>query len=144
MSEPRTDGQPAVAPVVSTAPAPHRRRIPSHLGPARTSTVVLSVLFLGIFALYLNVKPDAREAANTDGGTVVDQPVTPPPTVEPTPTETPEPTVEPGETAREESPPADGTRTPTRTPTTTPETTGAPMTPRTSTPSLPTTAAPTG
>jgi hypothetical protein len=33
-------------------------RIPDHLGRARTSTVVLAVLFLAIFALYLNIRPD--------------------------------------------------------------------------------------
>jgi hypothetical protein len=46
-------------PSVSTAPAPPGRfsAIPSHLGRARTSTVVLGLLFVGIFALYLTIKP---------------------------------------------------------------------------------------
>ena len=53
-------------PSVSTAPAegsgstaaPGRaRRLPSHVGPARTSTVLLAVAFLAIGMLYLFVKP---------------------------------------------------------------------------------------
>jgi hypothetical protein len=46
-------------PSVSTAPAQPGRfsAIPSHLGRARTSTVVLGLLFVGIFALYLTIKP---------------------------------------------------------------------------------------
>jgi hypothetical protein len=67
--EDRTVEQPAVeAPTVSTAPPPslvHRwwSSIPSHLGPARTSTVVLAVLFLAIGALYLTVRPEQQPAA---------------------------------------------------------------------------------
>jgi hypothetical protein len=53
MSEP-TQEQPEV-----TTRSPWRvSRIPDHLGRARTSTVVMSVLFLAIFALYLNIRPE--------------------------------------------------------------------------------------
>jgi cytoskeletal protein RodZ len=68
------------APSVSTAPAegsstgstaaPLRgRRLPSHVGPARTSTVLLAVAFLAIGMLYLFVKPpEPSTAADTDTG----------------------------------------------------------------------------
>jgi hypothetical protein len=71
----RTVEQPVVeTPSVSTAPPPSRPHrwwssIPSHLGKARTSTVVLAALFLAIGALYLNVRPDPVQPA-TSGGTV--------------------------------------------------------------------------
>jgi hypothetical protein len=46
---------------VSTAPPPAPRRwwsaVPRHLGRARTSTVVLALLFVGLYTLYLNVRP---------------------------------------------------------------------------------------
>jgi hypothetical protein len=46
---------------VSTAPPPAPRRwwsaVPHHLGRARTSTVVLALLFIGLYTLYLNVRP---------------------------------------------------------------------------------------
>ena len=74
------------APSVSTAPpegassgtgstqAPlRRRRVPGHIGPARTSTVILGVAFLLIGLLYLFVKPpeqaDADPAGNDSPGT---------------------------------------------------------------------------
>jgi hypothetical protein len=47
--EPPTAEQPVGAPSVSTDSGPgpwHISRLPSHLGRARTSTVVLSLLFL--------------------------------------------------------------------------------------------------
>jgi hypothetical protein len=59
MTEP-TREQPSVTPTVTTAPARsrwHMSRIPPHLGPARTSTVVLAALFLAIGTLYLNIRP---------------------------------------------------------------------------------------
>jgi len=64
MSEPErpTAEQPVVSPSVSADPAPgrwHLSRIPSHVGPARTSTLVLALLFLAIGALYLNIRPEA-------------------------------------------------------------------------------------
>ena len=66
-------------PSVSTAPAegasssatvspaaPLRgRRLPPHIGPARTSTVLLAALFLAIGLLYLFVKPEPSNAAGT-------------------------------------------------------------------------------
>ncbi len=57
MSEP-TQEQPQVTATVSPAPPPKSRwdAIPHHLGRARTSTVVLSVLFLAIGALWLNIR----------------------------------------------------------------------------------------
>jgi hypothetical protein len=73
MSEP-TREQPVVSPEVTTRSPWHVSRIPAHLGRARTSTVVLSVLFVVIFALYLNVKPDTSGAATT--GTSNQAPVT--------------------------------------------------------------------
>jgi hypothetical protein len=57
-------------PTVSTAPPPARRRIPAHLGPARTSTVILAVLWLALGVLYLNVRPPTPQAASGGGTTV--------------------------------------------------------------------------
>src|SRR5215213_7869955 len=99
MTEPekRTAEQSVVEPSVSTAPARDgwRSRIPAHLGRARTSTVVLSVLFLAIFALYLNIRPETTGTVATttsDTGTVQPVPTTTAPapetTEEPTPTTT--------------------------------------------------------
>jgi hypothetical protein len=77
MSEPTAE-QPAVSPSVSTDPARgrwHFSRIPSHLGRARTSTVVLAILFLAIGTLYLNIRPETPVTATTsDTGTVPEQP----------------------------------------------------------------------
>lgn len=95
MTEP-TQEQPAAGPTVSTAPARSRwrkSRIPAHLGRARTSTVVLSVLFLAIGTLYLNIRPDTTGAATTGTSNEVPAQVTDPVPV-PTTTTTPEPTVE--------------------------------------------------
>ena len=100
----RTVEQPVVeTPSVSTAPPPSHPRgwwssIPSHLGKARTSTVVLAALFLAIGALYLNVRPDPVPPPPTTGGTVQTtapaQTTAPPATTTPE-TTTPEPTSEP-------------------------------------------------
>ena len=76
------DGSPA--PSVSTAPAEgassstaspavplRRRRLPSHLGHARMSTVLLAVAFVAIGVLYLFVKPaELSDAADTGSGSV--------------------------------------------------------------------------
>ncbi len=108
----------STAPTSGTAAAPPDSRwfnwgaIPDHLGRARTSTVIFSVLFLAIFLLYLNVKPDDlggdRSPAGGGGDVDIDAPVVPGlPTQEPEPTEEPAPTTEPE---------------PTRTPTTSPST----------------------
>ena len=58
-----TREQPPVAPSVSTAPPPAQPHswwttIPRHLGRARTSTIVLSLLFLSIGARWINIRPD--------------------------------------------------------------------------------------
>ena len=110
-----TREQPVVAPSVATAPAQGRgrfSRIPSHLGRARTSTVVLAVLFVGIFGVYLAIRPaEPGAASSTTPDTGTEQPA-PATTPTPTPTTTaPETTTEPTTSAP----------TPTRTPTTAPE-----------------------
>lgn len=63
-----TQQQPGVTPTVTTAPARSRWRVsklPPHLGPARTSTVILVVLFLSIGALYLYIRPETTGTAVT-------------------------------------------------------------------------------
>jgi hypothetical protein len=105
----RTVEQPVVeTPSVSTAPPPSRPHrwwssIPSHLGRARTSTVVMAALFLAIGALYFNVRPDPVQPATT-GDTVQTTP--------PARTTAPPTTTAPGTTAPE-------TTTPEEVPTTT-------------------------
>jgi cytoskeletal protein RodZ len=147
MSEPRhesTAEQPVAAPTVSTAPSPslaHRwwSAIPSHVGPARLSTVVLALLFLAIGALYLQVRPDPVAPATAGGGVV--QTTTPartpkapttaaptptdtlPTTATPTPTSEPLPTTEPTATTTEPVPqPTTDSGFPTSTPPPTPDT----------------------
>jgi len=93
MTDPAQE-QPAVTPAVTTAPAGSGwSRIPDHLGRARTSTVVLSVLFLAIGTLYLNIRPDTTGTATTGTSNEVPAQVTDPVPV-PTTTTTPEPTVD--------------------------------------------------
>jgi hypothetical protein len=105
----------AATPIVSTAPAgaapPPRSRwrwsaVPDHLGRARTSTVVLCVLFLAIGLLYLNVRPDPESVGTSPAGDrgQVEAPVQPsepepsePEPVAPTTTSEPEPTEAPDE-----------------------------------------------
>ena len=100
MTDPTAE-QPQVTATVSP-PVPARSRwgaLPRHLGRARTSTVVLSLLFLAIGALWINIRPTETGPAGTTG---VDQPVAPvnplvptepaPTTTEPVPTTEPEPT----------------------------------------------------
>jgi hypothetical protein len=108
MTEPTAE-QPQVTATVSPAPPPRSRwgAIPHHLGRARTSTVVLSLLFLGIGTLWLNIRPDPVVPAS-GGAAVVEQPATTPP-AEPT---TPAPTTE------TTPPTSEATPTPTPTPTT--------------------------
>jgi len=114
MTEPgrHTAEQPVVTPSVSTDPVRgpwHVSRIPSHLGRARTSTLVLSLLFLAIGTLYLNIRPDPPvTAATTTSETGTEQPAPAPDT-----TSAPETTPEPTTTAPET----------TSAPTTSPETT---------------------
>jgi outer membrane biosynthesis protein TonB len=134
MSEP-TREQPVMTPTVSTAPSSSRwslSNIPSHVGPARTSTLVMTVLFLAIFALYLNVRPPATPAATTPAGTDTEQSIVPT-TPDPAPTtETTVPAPAPGTTSPEEE------TTPTEEPTQAPTETTAP--PATTTPAPQTTA----
>ncbi len=104
-----------------TAPPPQRPpRLPGHLGPARTSTVLLAVAFVAIGLLYLFVRPETPDTAGTttdpastsDGSAPARQaPDTSAP--EQTPSGTP---TETAETLPLESSPSDGT-TPEETPT---------------------------
>ncbi len=92
MTMPPKDGSPdrVQTPSVSTAPtsgetAPagprwwHWGAVPHHLGRARTSTVILSVLFVAVFTLYLSVRPDSQPAGTSPagGGSDVEVPVVP-------------------------------------------------------------------
>ncbi len=151
------------APSVSTAPAEGassgtaspraplaRRRLPAHIGPARTSTVLLAIAFVAIGVLYMFVKPPAE--ARTPGAGTESPAITAPPVVpttaapaEPAAPTTEQPTQEPETTAptseAEPTPtgePADPTAETTEP--SVPEDTTAPA-PGTSAP-LPTTAAP--
>ena len=116
MSEPTQD-QPAVIPTVSTAPERsrwHVSRIPGHLGRARTSTVVLVVLFLAIGALYLNIRPETTGTVTT--GTGNQAPVsTTAPAREPTATTTPAPETTTGQSTTTEQSTSTGSATDTTT-----------------------------
>ncbi|WP_040338763.1 hypothetical protein [Candidatus Blastococcus massiliensis] len=109
-----TTGDAVADPTVSTAPTsateappPASRwwtwdNLPDHLGRARTSTVFLSVLFLAVFTLYLNVRPDPDPVGTrpSGGNTDVEAPVEPSEPSEPAAPETtsgPEPTEDPDE-----------------------------------------------
>ncbi|SDN99999.1 hypothetical protein [Geodermatophilus sp. DSM 45219] len=156
MTTPETDGpgeptrQLPAQPSVSTAPASAPRRwwsaVPHHLGRARTSTVVLALLFVGLYTLYLYVRPPDTTTVVPATGTTVETPA--PSDVPLVPTETPEPTTEEPTTPEEES------AAPTTAPETTPEDVPAEETPsgtaeptapaeETPAPAAPTTAAPT-
>jgi cytoskeletal protein RodZ len=144
-------GEPTGALSVSTAPPPAPRRwwtaVPHHLGRARTSTVVLTLLFVGLYALYLNVRPPDPPAGAPSGSTVQTSapaatgPAEPTETSAPTTTApTTEPTTAPSPT--EESGPAG--ESPGQTPTTVqPTTTEAPATQAPATPPRTTAASPT-
>jgi hypothetical protein len=143
MTEPEkpTSEQPVVSPSVSTDSGRgpwHVSRIPSHLGRARTSTLVLSLLFVAIGALYLNIRPDQPPPASTvsDTGNV---PAPAPETTAPTPTPTPEPTTTAPETTTDEVPTTTTEPTPTEEPTetTSPEETDETLPPTFSSPSSP-------
>ena len=108
-----TPGGSAPAPTVSTAPAAptgHRwwSAIPSHLGRARTSTVILSLLFVATFALWLQVKPEETQTVPTGVGSVQQQPAAPttavpaPATTAPPTPDEPEPRTEEQTTTRTE------------------------------------------
>ncbi|WP_236833564.1 hypothetical protein, partial [Blastococcus sp. MG754427] len=114
------------SPADSASPAPRHgwwAAIPRRLGRARTSTVVLAVLFVAVFALWLNVKPPAPGATPPAEDTAVTEPTAPTGPTETGPTET-GPT-EPGEPTEEPGP------------TTTPVPTTRPTSPTTSAPSSP-------
>ena len=129
--EPPQD-QPAAGPTISTAPPRARWQwgsIPSHVGPARTSTVILAVLFLAIGVLYLNVRPETTGTTSRGSGTGVESPAPQRTTVAPTTavpatttpvptTATEEPTTEP--TATSEPTTTVPEETTTAVPTTTP------------------------
>ena len=138
MSSP-TDGtgpDQVATPTVSTAPSGgtaearhtswwHWDALPHHLGRARTSTVILSVLFLAIFTLYLNVRPDPETTGRAPAGGSSDvqtpaNPLVPTAPTTPEPTEEPSPTTEPEETGT----PSEDTGTPTTGSTTTSPDTG--------------------
>jgi hypothetical protein len=75
----------APAPTLTTAPAEGPRRwwaaIPRRLGRARTSTVVLALLFVALGVLYLYVRPETTgtaPAGDTGEVSVVPAPVTTP------------------------------------------------------------------
>jgi hypothetical protein len=150
MSEP-TGEQPSVTPTVSTAPAQSRwSKLPSHLGRARTSTLVLALLFLAIGALYLNIRPPTpgtvATTSGTDTGTGVQQPAEVPAT-ESAPETTAEPTTSVPETTSAPTSTSEQTATETPTRTTTPEPTSTAVPTITSpsrAPSSPTTVIPTG
>ncbi|MGY1682117.1 hypothetical protein [Geodermatophilus sp. SYSU D01176] len=121
MTTPGTNGPDETAPqvTVSTAPPAAPRRwwssVPHHLGRARTSTVVLALLFVGLYALYLNVRPPDPTAVTTPAqeSTVQtpapsDPPLLPTGTPEPT-TTAPAPTTTPGTSAPTPTPPAETT-----------------------------------
>jgi hypothetical protein len=149
-----TREQVRVEPTVSTAPPPGRPHrwwsaIPSHLGRARTSTVVLGLLFLAVGALYLTVRPEPVATATTGGGTGVTTPA--PTTAGPIPETTPAGTT-PAPTTEVEPTTTEGSTSPTTPPTTSPtdgttpeETTRSAPPPTTgTTPPVPTTVTPTG
>ncbi len=106
MTTPETDGpgEPVRQVSVSTAPPPVPRRwwsaVPHHLGRARTSTVVLALLFVGVYTLYIHVRPPDPVVAPTQESTV-QTPAEPAETAEPTPsaaTSAPTTTADPGST----------------------------------------------
>lgn len=134
MSQPPED-RATDRPEVTTVPAepPRQRRLPAHLGRARTSTVVLSVLFLAIGALWLNVRPDPVATTPAGGGSDVQQSTTPeapaPTTEAPATTEPVQPTE--SEPTPSEPAPSEPTTTDAPEPTSPTGTSGVPTSPRT-------------
>jgi hypothetical protein len=132
--EPTVSTAPAAAPgspADSASPLPRHgwwAAIPRRLGRARTSTVVLAVLFVAVFALWLNVKPPAPGAPAPEE-TAVTEPTQPTGTTEPTQTEPSEPTEEPATTTQQPEPTTRPTSpTPTEPSAPSPTTTTAPET----------------
>ncbi|WP_448626445.1 hypothetical protein [Geodermatophilus sp. URMC 64] len=109
-------------PAVSTAPPRARWRfgnVPSHVGPARTSTVVLAVLFVGLFTLWLFVRPP-DPAQQPTAGTPAATTTAPVPQQAPPATEAPTtqpPTTEAPATTTEKTTPPEETAPPPTTPT---------------------------
>lgn len=111
-------------PQLSTAPATGRRRIwpsrrvPGHIGRARTSTVVLAVLFVAFFALWIGVRPVTTSStvvpATTDTSVIAPVPA-PATTAEPTTSSAPTTSESPTTTSRSTT---TTTGTTSRTPTT--------------------------
>jgi hypothetical protein len=80
--------------------------VPHHLGRARTSTVVLALLFVGVYTLYLHVRPPDPVVVPAQESTV-QTPASPAPAE---PTETAEPTTTaPSPTATPTTVPPEGT-----------------------------------
>ncbi|QNG36596.1 hypothetical protein F1C76_08330 [Geodermatophilaceae bacterium NBWT11] len=141
-----TVGRADTAPVPTVEPAPSgRERLfprsrPGHLGPLRTSTVVLAVLFVAVFALWVTVRPPTPQTEGTTTPavqTTVEQPV-------PT-TEAPAPTTTAPATTSDEPTTTPRTTTTSRPTTTAPTTTGdddPTSTPATTTPAPTTTRPP--
>ncbi|MGY2079019.1 hypothetical protein [Modestobacter sp. SYSU DS0657] len=129
-------------PSVGTAPESGRtrlwqRRLPSRIGRAHTSTVVIGVLFVVLFALWLAIRPAYVTVETVDGGTVrvpcsqVSTCGEPTPSETPPPSESPLPPTDP--TGPGTDAPAPTSRAPEsttpdddETPTTTPRTSRAP------------------
>jgi hypothetical protein len=91
--------EPTRARSVDAAPRRWWSSVPHHLGRARTSTLVLALLFVGLYVLWLNVRPPDLPTAPATDGTTVQTPATtapaePPATTVPT-TTAPAPTTSP-------------------------------------------------
>jgi hypothetical protein len=86
---PSTAEQPAATTEVAPPVRFWRQKVPAHIGRARTSTLVLAMLFVAFFSLYLLVRPPAVEytTVETTSGQTVRVPVSEleaPPSPEPT------------------------------------------------------------
>ena len=149
MTTPETNGpdEPTRQLSVSTAPPAAPRRwwsaVPHHLGRARTSTVVLALLFIGLYTLYLYVRPPDEATVPATTPTVqtpaTTAPAEPSETVEPTTTApTPSPTATPTTV-----PPEGTTEAPVGSAEPAPTTAGEVPTSAAPTTAVPTTAAPT-
>ncbi len=143
---PRLPAEPSVSTASPPAPSRWWSAVPHHLGRARTSTVVLALLFVGLYTLYLYVRPPDTTTVVPVTETTVETPS--PADVPLVPTETPEPTTE------APAPPDEEPTTPTTAPGTTPGDEPVEQTPAGTTgptapadetpqPAAPTTAAPT-
>jgi hypothetical protein len=129
VTTPETDGpgEPTGQVSVSTAPPPAPRRwwsaVPHHLGRARTSTVVLALLFVGVYTLYIHVRPPDAAVVPAQESTVqtpaTTAPAEPAGTAEPTTTAPTTPTTAdptstpPAGTTGEEAPAGSGEPAPT-------------------------------